>query len=255
MPIDNEQLENDRSAIMENAERNLKALADNVGLFRAYMDSFFAAVRAQNKIADDRQFYVILTRSQSGSHDVEEWRPGEPERYTVDEIEHLVLSADLKLGWTNQDCGLPGDAFVREKSRPAESGHRWLANVPHSSWLEMSAVLERLSEPLTTLDFVFKTLHVRSQEATELQEARKTIYELQRELTLARKESDRKSLMLRSGKTLKEAVERQWFKRASGGGGGLLPGIENTQVIDFYRRLKRSRRPNRGIHTRITHTV
>jgi hypothetical protein len=40
-----------------------------------------------------------------------------------------------------------------------------------------------------------------------------------------------------------------------GAGVGLLPGIENTQVIDFYSSLKRRKRSNRGIHTRITHAT
>src|ERR1035441_6140626 len=106
---------NKRLEVLAKAERDLRSLADRIGFFRSHIDSFFAAYRSGNKIADDHECCVVLVRTQSGSHDVEEWRPGEPEKYTVEHIESLVLSSDLELDTTTNDGGLPGRVFLREK--------------------------------------------------------------------------------------------------------------------------------------------
>jgi hypothetical protein len=216
--IDHWRLENDRRLeAFVKPQHTLKTLAESVKHFQVSIDFAFETFRSKENVGSDCECYVVLARTTSGSHDVEEWRPGEPERYTVYHVENLLLCQDFSLDVTTNGYGWRGQ-IIKERFGPMnpKPSHPWPVNVPESSWNEMLLVLEKLSEPLSALNYLFSIVDFKAQEHDALEQAQGTIWDLkrqindqQREIHALQDKLNHKKVQFRS---LIDAGRHSWFK-------------------------------------------
>ena len=190
------------------------------------MDSVFKTFCSQENVTDNCECYVVLARTDSGSHDVEVWRPGEPEKYTAEHIETLLLSQDLTLdvatnGYATNGYGVPGQIIKQDKSRNPAPHLRWPASVADGSWNEMLAVLEQLCEPLSALDYLSRIVDFKAWEHNALETAEGTISRLERRVRNQQQQiddlqtkTDRQTILMLGASSLKDAVSRQWYNRS-----------------------------------------